>query len=96
MVIRQNQPYEQEQKFIKHMTKHPWWQYDIDNIRNSERKLVIGTDDILRHYGQRLICPKCERGAYRHKKKDMARCLHCGWEGQSVTVDEYITGKLYR
>lgn|GEM_PF-2569126 len=86
---------EREQTFIKHMTAHPWWQNDIQQLRKDTGKIVVGTQEILRRHGQRLICPKCETGAYR-TGKDRARCNKCGWEGKSITVDEYITEKLYR
>ena len=97
MVILQRRPdNEQEKTFIKHMTDHKWWQNDLNDIRKRENKLVVATSDVLKHYGERLICPRCERGAYRHKAKDKARCPHCGWEGKSVTVSEYISQKLYK
>lgn len=87
---------EKEQQFIDHMTSHQWWQDDIKQIQKNEKKIVIGTQDIIKHHGERLICPRCERGAFRHIKKDMAKCPVCGWFGKSVTVDEYLTQKLYK
>ncbi len=78
------------------MTSHQWWKDDITDIRKKENKIEIGSYEIIRHYGNRLICPKCERGAFRHKKKDMAMCATCGWFGKALTIDEYLTSKLYR
>ena len=96
MVILSRKPEEQEQKFVNHMTSHEWWQNDINQIKQDTGKIIIGTDDIIKHHGNRLICPKCERGAFRHIKKDMAKCPTCGWFGKALTVDEYLTNKLYK
>ena len=96
MLILNNNTKSQEQSFLEHMTSHQWWQDDINQIRKDERKIVIGTNDIIKHHGNRLICPRCERGAFRHIKKDMAKCPVCGWFGKALTVDEYITNKLYK
>jgi len=95
VLLTKNQ-HEQEKTFVKHMTKDPWWKQDIQMLRKDTGKIVIGTQDLLRRHGNRLICPKCERGAYRYGKKDMARCNMCGWQGRSLTVDEYIAVKMYK
>lgn len=77
------------------MTKDPWWQNDIKRLQE-KKKIIIGSQEIIREYGSRLICPKCERGAFRNGTRDRARCNICGWEGPSLTIDEYMTEKFYR
>ena len=81
---------------VENITKDKLWESDIQAIRQKTGKIVVGTQDLIRHHGKRLICPKCEGGAFRHGTKYSARCNVCGWQGQSITVDEYITQKLYK
>ena len=96
IVLARKSEGEHEQQFIKHMTQDTLWKQDMDQLKKDKGKIVIGTQDMIRRHGRRLICPKCERGAFRHGSNDRARCNLCGWEGYSITVDEYITEKLYR
>ncbi len=85
-----------ENKYLKHMVSDPIWTRDLNDMRDKKKGIVLASQEIMRRHGQRLICIKCERAALRYGKKDRARCNWCGWEGKSVTVDEYLTQKLWR
>lgn len=87
---------EKEDRYVRHMTNDPFWRSDIARMKGGDKRIVIGSREIIRRHGNRLICPKCETGAYRYGAPDRARCNKCGWEGRSVTVDEYLTQKLWR
>lgn len=78
--------------FADHATQDELW--DIDRRQAKKSGIIIGNDEMLRQHGNRLICPRCERAALRYGARDRARCK-CGWEGKSITVDEYMTEKLY-
>ncbi len=78
------------------MTSNDLWQNDVQAMQREGNKIILGSDDLIRHHGNRLICPKCEKGAFRHLHKDTAKCPSCGWFGKALTVDEYLTNKLYR
>lgn len=84
-----------EQKFLDKAGKHPFVKRDME-----KHKLLIADHNLVRHLGKRLVCPKCESMAYRdgrsYSGKLMGRCVYCGWHGEAVTLDEYMTYKLYR
>ncbi len=86
---------ENERKYLRHLTSDSLWNRDLQR-EPGQSKMVLGTTEIMRRYGQRLICPKCERGAFRCGSKNTARCNKCGWFGRSITIDEYLTEKLWR
>ena len=81
---------DQDKMFADHATQDPIW--DVDRKHNKG----LSNWELMRLFGARLICPKCERVAFRHKKKDMAFCPKCGWHGRSITVDEYLNEKTNR
>jgi len=54
---------------------------------------------VITALGSQPVCPKCERLAFRDvgwKENRNASCANCGWRGQTVTYDEYITERMYR
>ena len=59
----------------------------------------MSAGEILAEYARQPVCPRCEGMACRdHGWKDGGRaaCISCGWRGITVTMDEYITKKLYK
>ena len=84
-----------EQKFIEKAGRHPFVKQDMQ-----KHKLLVADHRLVRHLGNRLVCPKCESMAYRSGRassgKWMGRCSQCGWHGEAVTLDEYLTYRLYR
>lgn len=96
MLIYNNNEQEKEQRAVKHITSDPMWRTDVRAMQRQKKGIVIGSKDLIYHHSQRLICPKCERGAFGHGDKNHAKCPHCGWYGRSVTIEEYLTARLYR
>ncbi len=88
--------YNPEDKFIKHFTSHEWGQQDVAKMQQQENKILIGSSDMIKYHGNRLVCPKCERAAYGYYKKGYAKCPKCTWWGKAVTVEEYLAARLYR
>lgn len=65
------------------------------------RQEVAGMSDAeaLAAFKNRAVCPRCEKWAYRDvgwTRGRVARCPACGWRGRTVTVDEFIAGRMYR
>ena len=84
-----------QERLNKHLLDH--------NLGRAEVKregIVKGSWDMIRRFGQRLICPKCERAMYydykEHDTKKLGRCPHCGYHGESITLDEYLKEKMDR
>ena len=78
------------ENLVSHATTHKFWQQDTSGLSSTQ---------VLRQFSNRAICPRCERFAYRDKGWDSskyARCPACGWSGKTITIDEYISAKLYR
>jgi ribosomal protein S27AE len=84
---------ERRRIFSNHAVDNPLW--EVDRREAVKSKIIIGNEQMLKEHGNRLICPKCERAAFRYGTKDQARCDRCGWEGKSITVKEYMDNKLY-
>lgn len=66
-----------------------------------EQILITNAESIFREFKNRPVCPKCEMVMYRHWAKGdpnhkQGVCPNCGYRGGSVTVGEYVTGKMYR
>jgi DNA-directed RNA polymerase subunit RPC12/RpoP len=77
-------------KIARHAADAPIWRADTHGMTGQQ---------ILKLYKTSAICPRCERLAFRDKgwqARRIARCPRCGWRGRAVTVDEYITGNLYK
>lgn len=96
MLISNNNEQEKEQRAIRHIVSDPLWQSDVRRMQRQNKSIIIGSKDLIYRHAQRLICPKCERGAFGHGEKGHAKCPYCGWYGRSVTVEEYLNSKLYR
>ena len=65
----------------------------------AQETLGLSPTEVINALSSQPICPKCERLAFRDegwKERHIARCANCGWHGQTITYDEYITRKLYR
>lgn len=84
-----------EQKFLTKAGRHPFVKQDMN-----KHGIIVANRDLMKHLGRRLVCPKCESVAYRSGRSNsgkwMGRCSQCGWHGEAVTLDEYMTYKLYR
>lgn len=70
-------------------------------FKASECKIIAGNgiEDIFRELKNRCVCPKCEGVAFRDKgymKNKTSTCPKCGWSGSAVTIDEYVTFKMYK
>lgn len=63
------------QAYVKHLMQH----------QMAQRQEVA-----QRLYGM-LVCPKCERLAFRHEHRNHVRCPVCGYEGPgNMKVSEHI------
>ena len=77
-------------KVVKNMSRGSEWWYET-------RGLSAG--QIVAQYAKQPICPRCEGMACRDvgwKDGGRAGCVSCGWRGATITVDEYMTARLYR
>ena len=74
--------------------------HNLGRAEVKQKGLVLGSWDMIHKFGKRLICPKCERVMYydykENDKKKYGRCPHCGYHGESITLDEYLTEKMDR
>ncbi|MDR0931372.1 MAG: hypothetical protein LBM38_06525 [Clostridiales bacterium] len=77
-------------KFVAHGVSNDIWASDRRGMTSLQ---------MIQKYKDRAVCPRCERWALRDKgwaKGRIARCPHCGWHGRTITIDEYLTSKLYK
>ena len=97
---------ERQALHMKHLLSQKWVQDDMARKRVNTRMqtdtdIIVVGEGMVRELGKRLICPKCERLAYRHWERDhkgnpKAKCPSCGWYGEALTYDEYFHEKLSR
>ena len=65
----------------------------------AQETIGLSATEVINALSAQPICPKCEQLAFRDvgwKEKRIATCKNCGWHGQTITYDEYITNKLYK
>ena len=77
------------EKYIKHAVESPMMREDTQGMSCGE---------ILSKFKNRAVCPRCEKWAYRDKgwqNGQVACCPACGWRGKTITMDEFITNRLY-
>jgi predicted RNA-binding Zn-ribbon protein involved in translation (DUF1610 family) len=96
VIIRKGQQ-AQENEVVRRMRDNQYSRYE----EMANGLVVTNAEQMLREYGERPICPKCEREMFRSWKKGdpdhkQGYCPHCGYRGGSITIAEYLHAKLYR
>lgn len=79
-----------QETFMAHARTQKWWIPDMEGMSH---------DHVIWKFGDRPICKKCERIAFRHtgyRKTGNSKCEHCGWEGPTITLKEYINSGLFK
>lgn len=76
-----------QERYMNHAVNRPFWGQETKGKTNTQ---------ILKELGSRPICPKCESVIARHNGRNRGRCDRCGWEGESITLDEMLAQQLYR
>jgi len=76
-----------EGTYLNHAVNREWWRVDMDGMTGQQ---------ILKELGNRLICKRCEAVIARHNGRKRGKCDRCGWEGETITLDEMLTQQLYR
>jgi ribosomal protein S27AE len=77
---------DQEKLFLKDLMSNKFNRYE-------ERINPIGfenTRDLLRKYGNRLVCPKCTGSVMAWTGENTGYCPDCHYEGRSITVEEFV------
>jgi ribosomal protein L40E len=76
-----------QDRYTEHALRGDWWKVDKTGKSNSQ---------VLKELGNRLICKKCEAVIARNGSRNRGKCHHCGWEGETITLDEMLTQQHYR
>ena len=76
-----------QEGYINHALNRDWWKADTNGKSNSQ---------VLKELGNRLICKKCEAVIARKGARNRGKCDRCGWEGETITLDEMLAQQLYR
>jgi predicted RNA-binding Zn-ribbon protein involved in translation (DUF1610 family) len=85
-----------DQQFVRHATDNRMAQTEIITTFNG-----LSAEEFVKRIGKRPVCPKCENIMYRHwekgdKNHKQGVCPKCGYQGASITLDEYWHEKLHR
>jgi len=81
---------EEINKVAANMVRGKEWARDVAGMSASQ---------VLAEFTNHPICPRCEGMACRDHgwtSESRAACINCGWRGRTVTMDEYITERMYR
>lgn len=81
-----------EQRVVGDMMDNRFSRYEV-----KVNQIIHGGDAerLLRQYRSRLVCPKCA-GIMAFEGKNKGYCPRCHYQGESITMSQFMQNKMYR